>query len=195
MDRDQPVHAPAPRRGMTITGGFCPEFWRWRVSACSDRGITLTDRKGRVRILPDQWLPWLAGRCRRDVVYVDGQRIEPPAAVPLVLPGDDPEPAAPYERPSQRKPTDIASLLRQAREVLKHYRIYDAKVAGRGKLVHVDGVLGSYRVWYDVEQGRLPLCNCHGVMRAAPSARVCKHGLAVLLQDPTAKVLLLRALD
>lgn len=176
---------------MVITGGWCPEFWRWRVSACSERGITLSDRKGRVRIEADQWLPWLAGRCQLDPTYVDGQRIACPAAVPMLLPGDVAEPF-PMRPPPEA--TDLASRLQRAREVLAHYRIYPIAHTGKGTLLRVDGTRGKFDVWYDVPGGQMPLCNCSGVARFSLDGRPCKHGLAVLLGDPAAKVLLLRAL-
>ncbi len=185
MDRETPILAPEPRRGMVITGGWCPEFWRWRVAGISARGITLVDRHGRVQIQADQWLPWLAGRCELDPTYVDGQRIRCPAAVPLVLPGDV---AEPFPQRPEVGPADLATRLREAREVLAHYRLTVETSKDSWKTWHLHGVRGQFVVVFNPAASAMPRCTC-----ASPGT-VCKHGLAVLLHDPAGKVLLLRIL-
>lgn len=190
MSREQPMPAPEPRRGLVITLGYCPEFWRWRVASCGVKGITLRDSKGKIRIEPDQWLPWLAGRCEHGAIYVEGQRLVRPAAAPLMVPGDLPRPGEPCEPRHGPPPRDPRSRLRQAREVQKCFRIYLDKDQAGGTRWRLDGVRQWLRVTYSVDRGFLPACTCG----EAPRDAVCRHGLAVLLLDPAAAVLLLRAL-
>lgn len=194
MDRHQPAIAPAiPAVGMRITWGWCPEFWRWRVASVSRLGITLADSKGRVRIALDQWLPWLAGRCDLDKTYVDGQRIRCPAAFPLFLPGDHPnKPTAASEDPMDAD--DLATRLSRAREVLADYRISPRREVGPGSYWTVDGPQASYRVAYDLTALLGPVCSCPDFARMRAQNGLCKHGLALLLRDPKAHVLLLRYL-
>ena len=194
MDRHQPEPAPPPRLGMVITGGYCPEFWRWRVAACSDKGLTLHgSRKAVLRLAPDQWLPFLAGRALFDPVYVDFQRIAPPAAAPMLLPGE----VAPAQPASPRGPVperDLPTRLRAARALLASCVFTPVKAIGKGTRIRVAQGGFPVDVVYDVATAMLPCCTCSRFDPSPLPARVCDHGLAALLRDPKAKTLLLRCL-
>ncbi len=194
MDRHSPALAPVrPVVGMRITWGWCPEFWRWRVASISRRGITLVDSKGRVRLQPDQWLPWLAGRCDTEPTYVDGQRIRSPPAFPLFMPGEF-HPHLPNLEEDSMDTDDLAIRLSRARQVLATYRFAALREPPPVKAVSVQGPHGAYRVAYDPVALVGPVCSCPDFARMRAQHGLCKHALAVLLGDPAAQLLLLRYL-
>lgn len=194
-DSDPPITAPATaRKGMRVTGGYCPEFWRWRVAAVSARGITLASSKQRLRIAADQWLPWLARCCDTDHTYIDAQRIVRPAAEALVLPGDTVKPA-PDDLRFAATPS-LPERLRAARALLATHQVRPGRLIGTGTCVQFcgDRVNDPVEVVYDVASGMLPVCRfCRPPGLLKPQAMCC-HGLAALLRDPAAHALLLRCL-
>ncbi len=203
MEHDPPIAAPEPRERMILTGGFCPEQWRWRVASVSPRQLVLASGDLQVRLHPDQWLPFLAARCRMDPVYIDATRIVPPAAAPLWLPGETPIEALTAVRPPrqnrltpQHVPEDWAVRLHQAEFLLATAQIKAASLFDQGTIVTFAerGSAPVCSVTYDVRDGAGPLCTCQPVGRGHSDHEVCAHGLAALMRDRRATAMLARVL-
>ncbi len=202
MEHDPPIAAPDPRERMILTGGFCPEQWRWRVASVSPRQLVLASGDRQIRLHPDQWLPFLTARCRMDPVYIDGTRIVPPAAAPLWLPGETPIEALTVVRPPRQNrltpqavPEDWAVRVHQAQFLLAVARIKSADLFGDGTIVTFAerGSAPVCSVTYDVRDGAGPWCSCQQIGRNRDH-EACAHGLAALMRDRRATAMLARVL-